>query len=194
MTASLSQRIVAGDFGLLFYWPQHDQALGRIWNEPGTPGTLDALLDDRTAPLLARVVAAEVLFRHDLTFLDRHDAVELARVYVDAMVGRHAPNANLWGLLWINDSVGELGGRLLVIGAPAIGPLRAQLGNETVIDWYEGSEAATLGNGARYRIKDVAAYYLARITGRAIAFHTAFRDRDAEIAELIRALDAGTGS
>jgi hypothetical protein len=47
-----------------------------------------------------------------------------------------------------------------------------------------GSEQATLGNAAHYRVRDFAAYYLARITNQQLAFHTEFAARDAEIARL----------
>lgn len=46
------------------------------------------------------------------------------------------------------------------------------------------------GNRARYRIKDFAAFYLARILGKPIAFHEEFARRDREIATLAAAFDA----
>ena len=49
---------------------------------------------------------------------------------------------------------------------------------------------ATVGNGARYRIKDFAAFYLARLIRFSLPTHTDPAERDAEIAKLIAALDA----
>src|SRR5262249_36261534 len=88
----------------------------------------------------------------------------------------------------INDQVGELGGRLIILGNPAIPALRALLDDGAVVDWYQGSEEATLGNGARYRVRDFAAYYLARITSQKLAFHPDFAARDGEIAKLLATL------
>lgn len=190
MTASqvLARKLVAGDYGIVFYWPQHDQTITRIWAEPGNAATLEQLIDDRSAPTRARLIAAEVLFRKDFTFIDRHDPGEIARIYTAALVGDDT-NANVWGLLWINNTTGELGGRFLVLENAAIPALRDLLGDETVVTRYEGSEAATLGNRARYRVKDFAAFYLARIIARPIPFHDDDAGRDAEIAKLIDALD-----
>lgn len=188
MTQSLADKITSGGYGLLFYWPAHDQTMAAIWSEPGNPPKLEALIDDRAAPLLARLVAAEELFAHDFSFLDRHPNEEVARIYTRALAGG-IPNANAWGLLWIDDSVGHLGGRLLALDRDAIGPLRELLEDRTVVTRYEGSEEATLGNGARYRVRDVAAYYLARIVNYKLAFADDLAERDRLIDGLTAALD-----
>lgn len=191
MTAAhLADRLQAGDFGLAFYWPQHDMTIERIWAEPGNPPLLEALIDDRSAPTVARLLAAEALFRNDFTFIDRHDNTEIARIYADAMVHRHTPNANLWGLLWFDNSVGELGGRFVILAESSIPALLPLLDDDTVVDWYEGSEEATVGNRARYRIEDFAAFYLGRIVRHPIAFHDDPAARDAEIASLRAAVAA----
>lgn len=103
---------------------------------------------------------------------------------------RSSGSANGWGLLWINDDLGTFGGRFLILGRAAIPALRALLADTTVIDWYAGSETATVGNGVRYRIEDVAAYYLARIVGYPLAFHAEVAARDAAIAGLVSAIDS----
>ena len=194
MTASrlLAQKLMAGDYGLAFYWPQHDQTIARIWSDPGNPAALEALIDDRSEPTRARLLAAEVLMRNDFSFLDRHPVEEVARIYTAALAGHHT-NANAWGLLWINESVGPLGGTFDLLERDAIPALRDLLGDPTIVDWYEGSEEATLGNRARYRVKDFAAYYLARIDRHPISFHEDFAGRDAEIAKLVAVLDAAHG-
>jgi hypothetical protein len=182
--ADLTQKLVADGYGKVFTWPQHDVTMSRLWDMPGNPAKLEAMIDDRTAPIRARLVAAEVLFTNDFTFLARHDPGDVARIYADALVHHVAPNANLWGLLWLNHQAGLLGGRFVMLERDAIPALVALLENPTVVDYYEGSEDATLGNGARYRIKDFAAFYLMRIVGHPIPFRRDFAGRDVEIAGL----------
>lgn len=184
VSLSLAQKLVTDAYGTAFLWPQHDAVIERVWSEPGNAAQLEALIDDRQAPLKARLLAAEVLFKRDFAFLDRHDNTEVARIYADALARHTVPAANVWGLLWINEQVGELGGRFIMLGADAVPALRALLDDNTIVDWYMGSEDATLGNGARFRIRDFAAYYLARITNQPLAFHPDFAGRDAEIARL----------
>jgi hypothetical protein len=156
----------------------------RVWSEPGNPARLEALIDERSAPVKARLIAAEALFKNDFSFLDRHDNREVARIYAAALAQQATPAANVWGLLWINDNVGVLGGRFIMLGTDAVPALRGLFGDRTVVSSYAGSEVATLGNDARYRICDFAAYYLARITNQPLAFHSDFAARDAEIAKL----------
>lgn len=184
VSTSLAQKLDTDAYGPTFVWPQHDLTIQKIWAEPGNPAKLEALIDDVHAPTKARLIAAEVLFKNDFTFVDRHDEGAIARIYADALAHHIVPAANVWGLLWINDQVGELGGRFVILGQSAIPALRALLDDGTIVDWYEGSEAATEGNGARYRVRDFAAFYLARITNQKLAFHPDFAARDAEIGKL----------
>ena len=187
-TAEFAHKLATDAFGPTFSWPAHDYTIEKLWSTPDSQPKLEAVIDDRSAPAKARLVAAEVLFVHDFTFLDRHDPVEVARIYAYALTHRTPPMANLWGLLWANGQAGLLGGRFVMLERDAIPALRPLLDDATVVDWYEGSEAATVGNGARYRIKDFAAFYLSRIVGQPIAFHTDFAARDGEIEALRKAL------
>ena len=47
--------------------------------------------------------------------------------------------------------------------------------------FYEGSQDATLGNSFGYRVKDAAAYFIGRLTGKTVPFHNELEARDAEI-------------
>lgn len=190
-TTDLAAKLLAGDYGLMFYWPQHDVTVQKIWDEPGNPAALEALIDDASAPPKARFLAAEVLFAKDFTFASRHDAGALARLYANALIGRFTGHANVWGLLWIDDSVGQVGGRFVALGEAAIPALRELLEDTTVIDWYAGSEEATVGNRQGYRIKDFAAFYLSRMLAEPIAFHADVAARDAEIRKLVAWLERG---
>jgi hypothetical protein len=188
-TSDLSSKLLAGDYGLMFYWPQHDATVQKIWDEPGNPAALEALIDDTSAPPRARFLAAEVLFAKDFTFASRHDPGALARLYASALTGRFTGQANVWGLLWVDDSVGEVGGRFVALGDDAIPVLRELLDDTTLVDWYVGSEEATVGNRQRYRIKDFAAFYLSRMLAEPIAFHADFAARDAAIRKLLPRLE-----
>lgn len=188
-TPSLAEKLANDTYGPLFQWPAHDQTVASIWNENGAPA-LEAVIDDRAAPARAKFVAAEVLFARDFTFVGRHDGEALARIYADALTGRFTGHANAWGLLWANDDLGQVGGRFKMIGPASIPVLRQLLADTTVVDWYMGSEEATVGNGAHYRIKDFAAYYLSRMTNTPIPFHDVPAERDAEIARLVERVDA----
>jgi len=186
--STLVQGLQDDRFGLTFLWPMHDQTIARIQAVSDSTARLEAIIDDRTAPAKARLIAAEALFDHDASFLARHDQKEVARIYTDALAQHAVPGANSWGMLWLNGRSGLLGDRIFFLGEAAIPVLKSLLDNSTVVDWYEGSEAATLGNMQRYRIKDFAAWYLAEITGHPIAFHRDNAERDAEIAKLLASI------
>lgn len=187
-TAALAQRLADDGYGETFVWPAHDETLAKVWSDPGNPARLEQLVDDTAAPAKARLVAVECLFKHDFTFLARHDGVVIAGIYAAALAEHVVPAANPWGLLWENEQAGLLGGRFIMLDRSSIPALRPLLADDTVVDWYEGSEEATVGNAARYRIKDFAAFYLARIINHPLAFHADFAARDREIAALLAAL------
>jgi hypothetical protein len=187
-SSRLAQQLASDQFGPLFVWPQHDDTVARIWSKLGMH-TLEEVIEDRDASPRGRFVAAEILFSNELAFLDRHDHKMIAALYARALAERATGSADPWGLLWIDDSIDPLGGRFLALGDAAIPALRELLRNDTVVDWYAGSEQASVGNAARYRIKDFAAFYLARIVGIQLAAHAEPAERDGEIARLTAALD-----
>lgn len=168
-TSALAAHLEHDGFGPTFAWPQHDLTVATIWAAAGA-AALEEVVRDRTAPGHARLVAAEVLFRYDFSFIDRVDLTEVARIYARALRANLAGAANAWGLLWDGDDLGPLGGRFIILDAAAVPVLIELLDDATVVDWYAGSEEATLGNGRRYRIKDFAAFYLARLRNLPLPF------------------------
>jgi hypothetical protein len=181
-TTGLAHKLLAGTYGIFFYYPQHEMTISRIWSEPGNAAALEALVRDVAAPEKARFLAAEVLFANDGFFVDRVGRPLVAELYTQALRNMYTGHANAWGLLWLNHTVGEVGSRFLVLGDAAVPGLRKLLDAVAVVASYQGSEEATLGNCARYRLKDFAAYYLARITRHPIPFHRDPVERDTEIA------------
>jgi hypothetical protein len=179
----LARELLGSQF---FYYPQHEQAIERIWSKPGSPNALEELVKDPNAPAKTRFLAAEVLFARDVFFIERVGRALVAQIYAEALAKRFAPHANVWGLLWEGDDLGAAGSRFLILGRDAIPALTALLTDEAIVQDYEGSEEATVGNRAEYRIKDYAAYYISRITGLPMHFEQDFPVRDREIARLMK--------
>jgi hypothetical protein len=186
----LVRRLMTDDYGMVFYWPQHDVTIAKIWAEPGNPPQLESIVADPASPGRARLIAAEALFANDIGFLSRVDGRAVAELYADALAKNYTGHANAWGLLWENDRPGPVGVRFLMLGEAAVPALRGLLDNETLVDWYAGSEEASIGNAAQYRVKDFAAYYLGDIVGRPVPFRRDRAGRDQEIAKLREALQA----
>ena len=180
----LERRLANDEFGMTFVWPQHDNTISAIWSLSGNPRLLESVLNDPRAAARARFIAAEVLFAKDFSFIDRTSRDGLAKLYAEALVKHYTGQANAWGLLWDGNDAGTAGGRFILLGDDAIPALVALLDDATVVDWYGGSEDATVGNGHKYRIKDFAAFYLGRIVAKPIAFHADPASRDHEITRL----------
>ena len=70
-----------------------------------------------------------------------------------------------------------------MLGERAIPELVKLLDNETV-HRYHGSEAATVGNAYRFRVKDFATYYICRVKNIKPVYHETHAARDAEIEKL----------
>ncbi len=192
--AALAQKLVIDAYGVLFHYPEHDETLVKIWNEAGNAVALEALIDDASAPPKARFIAAEVLFARDFTFLGRHDRGTVARIYAFALQHKLTGHLNAWGMVWYNDYTGPVGNRFVGIGKAAIPVLRELLEDRTVMRGYFGSEEATIGNGAKFRVRDFAAYYLSQIIDKELALKVEppmtadYVTRDAAIEKLIAEL------
>ncbi len=192
--AALGQKLVNNAYGELFHYPEHDETVTKIWNDTGNPAALEVLIDDASAPQKARFVAAEVLYARDFTFLGRHDHGTVARIYAFALQHKLTGHLNAWGMVWYNSSAGPAGSRMVGLGKAAIPVLRKLLEDRTVMDGYFGSEEATIGNGAKFRVRDFAAYYLSKIVDKPLALKEEppmsadYVTRDAAIEKLIAEL------
>jgi hypothetical protein len=186
----LARKLIDGEYGLFFYYPQHADTIARVWGDAESRPMLEELVNDDDAPGKARFIAAEILFARDVLFLERSGRERVADIYAEALRRQYTPHTNAWGLLWENDEAGEAGNRFLILGDRAVPALRALLDDTSILAHYEGSEEATLGNRAQYRVKDFAAYYLGRILRHPIPFHRQPAARDAEI-EKLRGSESG---
>jgi hypothetical protein len=161
--------------GLLLRSPAAGAAL---WAEAGAPEALIALAADAAAPAEARFLAAELIAANGGSAPGK----ALAGAYAAALRDTHLPN--IWGL------PGELdtppAQHLLAMGDTAAAALRPLLGDARRVR-YAGSEDATVGNAAGWRVKDFAASMIAAISGGRFPANAPPALRD----EAILRLDAG---
>lgn len=155
-----------------------DQAIDEVWTGAGGAAGLDAVIGDAAAPAKARYLAAEIRFRKDATFRPA-DPAALARAYADAL--RSEVLANPWGMPGELDE--PLGKHVVSLGEPAVAALVPLLSDSRRID-YGGSKEATVGNEFQMRVKDFAAFFIARIRNRALAMDPDPKHRDQAIADL----------
>lgn len=137
-----------------------EAALKDVWNAPDAPNALETIAVSSNAPMLARFLAAEILFSQgDVRRVEKHKQV-LADVYMAALADNFTEAANPWGLPSV--TVGLAGEHLLAIGEPMLPKLLNLLDNYERL-YYEGSQEATLGHHCGYRVKDLAAYFITKL-------------------------------
>jgi hypothetical protein len=148
------------ELGYVGIFQQEESALEALWNEAGAPKALTALALDLDAPALARFLAAEIMFYKEETYPPAEQKKPLASVYATALAQNFTGAANTWGLPDVLD--GFAGEHFLTLGETAL-PELTNLLNDDKRMYYAGSQEATLGHHYRYRVKDLAAYYISKI-------------------------------
>lgn len=193
----LAGELTEAGYAGLFLAGDHS-ASAAVWREGGNRDALASIVRDEHGGDLARLLASEVLYRHDPGYPPEGWSETLAPVYARALAltGDHAAGlpltGNEWGFLYREVGPdGELGTHLLATGRAAVPHLSALLDDPGRI-LYVGSHDATLGNSLQYRVKDAAAYFIGKATGTPVHFHDDPAERDAEIERLRTALAAGT--
>ena len=152
-----------------------------VWSEYSEAALYVALVEDTDRSAEVRFAAALMLKSHGAMA----DPAMTARVFAVALQRDFAGYAYPWGRLWAGgDALGLLGGTFVEIGRPAVPALTALLGDTTPRDTYLGSEEATDMAMRRYRVKDFAGYYLARIIGVDLPYEQDLDRRDAAITAL----------
>jgi hypothetical protein len=162
-----------------------DRQVTAVWNEFGDVGLYMPLLEDAHRPAAVRFAAALVLRSKHAEQLRKANPRVVAQVFATALQLDLAGLAEPWGRLWASgDPLGLLGQIFIELGRPAQQPLEALLDDTTVRDSYTGSEEATEMAMRRYRVKDFAAFYLAKILGLELPWEANLARRDEAIARL----------
>jgi hypothetical protein len=158
-------------------------ALDAIWTEPGASDALTALAVDCDAPTLPRFLAAEILFRKQESYPHEDQKELLALVYATALAENYTGAANTWGFPgFLRGLTGE---HLETLGEAAIPHLVSIMDDDKRV-YYVGSKEATIGNNSRYRVKDLAAFYISTIRKIPTELNEDPNERDLEIARLKR--------
>jgi len=183
-TSGLADRLQAIGYWGLFQGPDK-HALNTLWSEANVPEALATLAGDPEAAMLARFLAAEILFEKQQQYPPVEQKQPLASVYVTALAKNFTGTANTWGF---PDILGGLAAEHLVaLGPAAIPALSRQLDDDTPV-YYEGSEEATIGDTYAYRVKDLAAFYIHQISNTLCEPDEDPGRRDEQIAKLKSAL------
>jgi hypothetical protein len=134
-------------------------------------------LDDARAALILR--SASIVEFHQV------NPHAMAQVFASALQNDLAGYAFPWGSLWApGEPVGLLGEVFLEIGAPAEPVLGALLDDPSPRDLYLGREVAAEMAKRQYRVKDFAAFYLAKIAHVDLAWEPDVARRDQAIERL----------
>jgi len=167
-----------------------DPQVNALWKEFPDAAPYAALVVDTKRPDPVRFGAALVLLSKSADAFAKIDRPVVAKVFASALSRDLAGWAWPWGGLWATpgDAVGTLGRVFIEIGAPAVPALEALLDDTTRRSSYEGSEEATEMAMKKYRVKDFAAFYLARILKLDLPWEPNLTRRDAAIENLRKQL------
>ena len=171
-----------------------DSAVATVWRGGENRQALEEIVAGEGYGDLERLLAAEVLFAEDGGFPPDGARDALGEVYARALALTGAGDrpivltGNLWGFLYHDEAEGPLGEHLLAAGTATVPHLAALLDDDARV-FYEGSQEAMLGNRLGYRVKDAAAYYIGKLTGKPVDYHEDPAERDAEIHRLRAGLD-----
>ena len=156
--------------------------IDEVWALAGGEAGLDAVVGSEQTSSKARYLAAEIRFHKDTKYKPAN-AASLAKAYADAL--RDEVMANPWGMPGELDE--PLGMHVVALGEAAVPAFRELFSNSKPIE-YGGSKEATVGNEYAMRVKDFAAFFVARIKNRPFTMDTDPKKRDAAIAALQAAL------
>jgi hypothetical protein len=180
----LAERLLSLGYTELFQ-RLDDRALTALWGEVGAPDALEKIALDGDEDAWVRFLAAEVVLSKRPDGFDDGERRAIGSLYATALRRQFTGSANEWS--FPGQLLGRAGEHLLSLGDDAVPALTALLDDNTPVI-YEGSEEATVGASYGYRVKDLAAEFIARITGLPFPISTDPAARDAAIAELRRRL------
>ena len=179
---SLSEKLIRYGYYQLF--GNYDYSIvDRIWAE--NQDQIREMPLDNTENPLARFLSLEMIVLKDPDAFLNYQAV-LAEIYLPILSNKGTVNGNIWGL---PNQVGKVGEHLLQMKdrVALVDALELLLDNNGVL-LYEGSREATLGNQYKYRVKDIAAYYIAKVKGIPFSVYPTPKERDKAIKSLVDTL------
>lgn len=164
--------------------------LNEIWSYPGNRDKLYELITDHDAPEEARFLSSEILFLKEKKFPPDNLKNELSQLYASILGQGGSVNANIWGLPgFLNGGTGQ---HVVALGQTIVKDFSSLLQNTGRV-YYEGSRDATQGNAYKYRIKDLAAFFLATVLNIPYTVYKEPESRDEEIEGLKQNLNKEWG-
>ena len=181
----LARELASSDLALMATGLASDPQVTRLWSAYPNPELFSAIVEDEDRSDPVRFAAALVLRSKSGDWFQKTDPAALAHAFAAAIQQDLAGYAFPWGWLWAGgDELGLLGQNFPAFGAAAIPALEALLDDPAPRDTYLGSDEASLMAIRRYRVKDFAAFYLARILGAELPWEPNLEKRDLAIARL----------
>ena len=159
--SDLAQRLLGLGYTDLFQ-RMDEEALSALWSEDGAPDALKRIALAGNEDERARFIAAEVILSRRPAAFRKGEGREIGSLYATALRGQFTGSANEW--TFPGQPLGRAGEHLLALGNDAIPALTNLLNDDTPVV-YEGSQEAMVGASYRYRVKDLAAQFISRITG-----------------------------
>jgi hypothetical protein len=162
-----------------------DPQVSDVWRGfPEADAYVD-LVEDSQRPAHVRFAAALILRSASIVEFHKVNPRAMAQVFANALENDLAGYAFPWGSLWApGEPVGLLGEVFVEIGAPAEPVLGALLDDPTPRDVYLGRDVASEMAKRQYRVKDFAAFYLAKIARVDLAWEPELARRDQAIERL----------
>ena len=165
------------------FWQVDDTLLNELWANGNNRDELQKIWQNKAMGLQVRLTAAEILFQKDSLFpgTDQKIKILLTRLYINALNNNGTINGNIWGLPGFNGPAGE--NLFKTDKNESVRLLKLLLKNKQELN-YVGSKDATYGNEYRYRVKDVAAFYLSKLLNVKYKIFKDLEDREIEIHHL----------
>jgi hypothetical protein len=186
----LARELVALGYTDLFQ-RSDDAALVNIRSRPDARKNLTGVVLADDVPMLARFLAAEILFAKLPDYPPQNHKKALAAIYAAALDQGFAHGANSW---WFPPGrFGLPGMHLVALGRSVLPALQRLLRDDRAAS-YEGSRDATYGNSLKPRMKDLAAVLAAKIVGVAFDFSASRTERDGQIERLAELLNRSDSS
>lgn len=135
--------------------------INQVWNNEENRCAIKHILVEKKGSSKVQFFAAEILLENCTDIPTEIDRAALGKLYAKAIRKNYTEGLNYWGML-DKDDVGPVGRHLLKIGKAAVPALKGLLNNGGGVFYY-GSKTAEVGNGFRYRKKDVAAFFILKI-------------------------------